>query len=335
MLQAEKDELYPLLFEPVYKEVLWGGKKMAQLLGRPIPDDIGPIGEAWDIVDREGVESEVVNGRFAGTSIHEFVTRFGREFVGSAFSGGRFPVMVKILDAGKQLSLQVHPSEQACAAMKRGKPKVELWYIMDADKTSKLYAGLKGSATKRRFLDLIHSPDIEEQMQVFDSIPGDAYLITPGRVHSIGPGNLICEIQQNSDTTYRVNDWGRLDEHGKMRQLHIDEALVCIDFMDRAVPRISGASNFAPHNRKYPLVGDGQKFRCDDLKLIDDWRDDTESTRSFHILSAINSPVTVKTESGMETRVETGASTLIPACIGKYMVCVERGVTTTVLRTTL
>lgn len=334
MLHIEKEELYPLLFEPVYREVLWGGTKMARLLARPIPPEIGPIGEAWDIVDREDVESEVINGPLAGHTINEFVVRFGREFVGQAFTGGRFPVMVKIIDAGKQLSLQTHPTNEACAKLGEGEPKSELWYIMDSDKTSKLYAGLKSTATKRGFLELINSPEIEQLMQSFDSIPGDAYLINAGRIHSIGPGNLICEIQSNSDTTYRVNDWGRLDEHGQYRELHIEAALECIDFGDRAVPRICGASNSAFHNRKYPLINSGWPFKCDDLKLVEDWRDSTFNANSFHILSAINSPVVIKTQSSA-TEVPTGSSVLIPACLGEYLISVREGVTSTVLRTTL
>lgn len=331
----EKERLYPLLFEPVYKQVFWGGTKLASVLGRPIPSDAGPIGEAWEICDRPEVETAVLNGCLGGVSIHQLVLEYGRDFVGSSFRGGRFPLLVKLIDAGRRLSLQVHPSESVCARLRdASQPKSEMWYIIDADPGSIVFAGLKSSATRQQFLTLMDSADVENLLQSFDSIPGDAYFINAGRIHTIGGGNLLLEIQQNSDTTFRISDWNRTDEHGKIRELHIEKALSSIDFMDRTVSRIPGASNIADHNRKYPLINRCPYFRTDELKLVEDWRDTTFSTRSFHILTAINMPVTVE-NSRCRTELPVGASCLIPACFGAYSIAVNPGTTSTVIRTTL
>lgn len=334
--QIEHGDLYPMLFEPVYKAVLWGGTKMSQVLNRNVPVDSGPIGEAWDICDRPGVESAVINGPLAGYSIHRLVQLFGQDFVGASFRGSRFPVMVKIIDAGKKLSLQVHPGESSLSRLgSTAEAKTEMWYVIDADPTSKLFAGLKTTATKQAFLDMLYSPDVEQMLQSFDSIPGDAFFINAGRIHAIGAGNLLLEIQSNSDTTYRVTDWDRVDATtGKMRKLHVQEAMLCMDFMDRTVSRISGSSNYTDHNRKYPLINRCPYFHCDDLKLVGPWRDNTESTRSCHILTAVNAPIAVENDR-FRTEVPTGYSVLIPACFGAYTVLVASDHTTTVIRTTL
>lgn len=335
MIAFDKDELYPMIFEPYYKEVMWGGNKLKNVLKRPLPSEGTPIGEAWEICDRPEAESTVANGPLTGVSINELVRNFGRDFVGRSFTGERFPILVKLIDADKRLSLQVHPNEDVCNRLGGGaEPKTEMWYVIDADKDAKIIAGLKGNSTRRQFMDNLHSADIEKSLQVFDSFPGDAYFINAGRVHAIGGGNLLLEIQQNSDTTYRISDWNRVDADGNPRQLHIEEALESIDFMDRTVPRITGASNNTDHNRKYPLINKCPFFRVDDLKLVEEWCDSTDSTLSFHLLTAINNPIKVGRDNLM-SEIPAGATCLVPACFGNYTIFVQKGMTTTVIRTTL
>ena len=242
---------------------------------------------------------------------------------------------MKLIDAGKRLSLQVHPNEEACAKIGGGaEPKTEMWYVIAAERGAKIIAGLSGKSTRRQFVENLNSADIEKLLQVFDSYPGDAYFINAGRVHAIGSGNLLLEIQQNSDTTYRISDWGRTDSNGKPRQLHIEQAMESIDFMDRTVPRITGASDTTDHNRKYPLINRCPFFRVDDLKLVEDWYDSTDSTASFHLLTAINHPIKVGRD-GRITEVPVGSTCLLPASFGSYNIIVERGSTSTVVRTTL
>lgn len=334
--KPEKDDLYPLLFEPFYKCVMWGGRRLATKLNRPLPPELKHIGEAWDICDRPGMESTVVNGPLEGTSIHELLTAFGTDFAGTKFRGERFPLIVKLIDAEKNLSLQVHPDEHYCSR-KRGdfcEPKTEMWYILEAESHAKVFVGLKGNTTRQQFMDHLNSAQIENDVQSFDSIPGDAYFINAGRIHMIGAGNLLLEISQNSDTGYRIHDWDRPDEEGKLRPLHLHEALSCMDFIDRTASRISGASNTTDHNRKYPIINRCPYFVCHDLKLVDEWRDNTENSGSFHILTTVNEPIAVENMK-FRTEVPAGTSVLIPACFGRYVVKVTPGVTTTVIRTTL
>ena len=335
MINLDKDELYPLLFEPVYKPVMWGGHKLADLLKRPVPKDGQPIGEAWEICDREEFESPVLNGPLKGTSIRRLVENLGRDFVGHTYGGGRFPLLVKLIDAGRRLSLQVHPNEEVSARLGDGaQPKTEMWYIIQADKGAKIIAGLSPKSSRMRFMENLHSADIEQQLQVFDSFAGDAYFISSGRVHAIGAGNLLLEIQQNSDTTYRISDWGRAGSDGKPRKLHIEQALESIDFMDRTVPRITGASDNVDHNRKFPIINRCPFFKVDELMLTTDWHDSTATNASFHLLTAINKPFVVGSDL-KSTSVPVGSTCLIPACFGSYSVSLPEGGPATLIRTTL
>ena len=331
-----KEELYPFLFEPYYKTVLWGGTRIKTVLNRPLPDDADHVGEAWDICDRPGMESKVINGSLAGTTIHQLIEWYGAELVGAGFKGGRYPLMVKIIESKHNISLQVHPDENYCAQQNGTcEPKTEMWYVLSAEKGAKIYVGLKSTTTRQKFLAHLNSAEMENDIQSFDSYPGDAYFIKAGRPHMIGAGNLLLEIQQNSDTTYRVYDWNRLGPDGKPRELHLDQAVACTDFMDRTVARISGVSGEAGHNRKYPIINRCQFFHCEDLKLISEWRSTTAGhPGSCHILTAVNAPFDVGNEK-FRTEVQPGTSVLIPACFGEYTVKVTEGITTSIVRTTL
>ena len=335
MITLEKDELYPLLFEPAYKQVMWGGHKLAEKFGRPLPEDGVPVGEAWEICDRTEYDSPVINGPYKGVTLHQFVQTFGQDFVGKNFTGSRFPLLVKLLDAEKRLSLQVHPNEAACRKLGNGaEPKTEMWYIIDAAKNAKIIAGLNPRSSKMKFVSALQSPDVESHLQVFDSKPGDAYFINAGRVHAFGAGNLILEVQQNSDTTYRISDWGRLDANGQPRTLHIEQALESIDFMDRTVCRIVGPSDKVDYNRKFPVINRCPFFCVDELLLTSEWNDNTATTSSFHLLTAINSPFTVGKDEKI-TEVPLGMTCLIPACFGRYTITIPEGSHTTIIRTTL
>ena len=335
MVNLDKDALYPLLFEPACKQVIWGGHRLAEKYGRTLPANGAPVGESWEICDRPEFASPVSNGPLKGVTIRELVEKFGRELVGRSFRNGRFPILVKLLDAEKRVSLQVHPSESACARIGgTAEPKTEMWYILDASEGATIIAGINPKSSKMRFMENLDSPDIEAQLQVFDSFPGDAYFIPAGRVHAIGAGNLLLEIQQNSDTTYRLSDWGRVGSDGKSRELHIEEALKCIDFMDRTVPRITGPSDQARHNRKFPLLKHCPYFQVEELLLTTDWHDSTVSTASFHLLTAVSAPFTVG-RSGRTAEVPTGSTCLLPACFGSYTITPAAGGQHTIIRTTL
>ena len=325
---------YPLLFEPVYVEIMWGGNLMKKVLVRDVPETGNPIGEAWDIVDREDAESIVENGSYQGMSIRELLDNYGKYIVGSNYQPGeRFPLLFKIIDAGKRLSLQVHPDASAARLYPDAEEKTEMWYILAAEDDAVIFAGLKSNCTKREFLDNIYSKDIENFLQKYKSFPGDAYYISAGRVHSIGAGNLILEIQQNSNTTYRLSDWGRVDSDGNSRELHINEALHCINFADRSTPRITAMCSSGKRNMKAPIVSMCPYFKVDDIKVCEPYMDFTNN-KSFHILSAIDNAISVEIQN-KEVVVPLGRSCIIPAYSGQYTISPMNKKITTVLRTAL
>jgi mannose-6-phosphate isomerase len=330
----EKDELYPLLFEPIYMNVMWGGDMLKGHFGRQVPDSDLPVGESWEISDRDDAISVITNGSLKGKNLRSLIEYYEKSLLGDKFGGGRFPLLVKLIDAGKRLSLQVHPDESACLRLEGAEPKTEMWYVVAAKPGAKIFAGLRPNCTQRQFVSTMHSSEIENSLQSFSSRPGDSYFINAGRVHAIGGGNLLLEIQQNSNTTYRISDWGRVGADGKFRQLHPQEALDSINFTDRISPRIPSVSGNSDYNRKFPLINRCPFFKVDELRIVDPWIDSTDKN-SFHLISAINSSIKVACDSRY-AELEPGRTCLIPACFGKYHISTaSQDRETIVLKTTL
>lgn len=332
----DNEQLYPLKFHPVYKERIWGGTLMGEHLGRSLPEHSDPIGESWELVDRDDVASVVAEGTLAGWTLSELFQHYRCALAGEAAEKySRFPLLVKLIDAGERLSLQVHPDENACAELGNGaEPKTEMWYVIAARKGAKILAGLNPRSTRLQLMEKLDSPEVESQLQVYTSVPDDAYFIQSGTLHAIGAGNLILEIQQNSDTTYRISDWGRIGSDGKPRQLHREEGLKSICFTNRTSPRIPGVSVSASFNRKFEMVTMCPFFKVTNLRLNSMWIDDTAPGESFHLLSAVNGSVQVGQGDRM-TVINPGESTLVPACFGAYTVTPLQPGETVVIKTTL
>jgi mannose-6-phosphate isomerase len=224
--------LTSLVFAPIYKEVVWGGRRLEQL-GKTLPTK-KPIGESWELVDLAADQSRVASGALAGRSLSEIVTAAGADLLGPvALDGGRFPLLVKFIDAAQTLSVQVHPDEGAVARMGRGRPKNEAWYILDAAPGGVLYLGLEPGASHAALAEAIAENRVEELLHRVAVRPGDLIPVRAGTVHAIGAGVLLAEVQQPSDTTYRVYDWGRVGLDGKPRELHVADALACVDLERR------------------------------------------------------------------------------------------------------
>ena len=227
----------PIIFEPLAMERVWGGRRLENLFGKILPPG-APIGESWEIVDREDAQSVVHNGPLRGATLNELWTSNRGEIFGAAYeshSAPRFPILIKLLDARERLSVQVHPPAQVSEAL-GGEPKTEVWYFADAQPGANIYVGLKRGVTREQFEALIRKGRVEEALHVAPVQNGDSILIPSGRLHAIGPGNVIVEVQQNSDTTYRVFDWNRTGLDGAPRKLHIEESLASIDFNDFEPP---------------------------------------------------------------------------------------------------
>jgi mannose-6-phosphate isomerase len=221
----------PLLFKPIYQERVWGGRNLEQALNRELPAE-KVIGESWEIVDRPEAQSVVARGPLAGSTLREVIEKCGLEVMGASWNTSRpFPILVKWLDCQERLSLQVHPPAAVAEELK-GEPKTENWYVADASDNASLIVGLRQGVTRNEFEKALADGRLESCVHRFPVKPGDSILVESGRLHAIDAGNLILEIQQNSDTTYRVYDWGRVGLDGKPRQLHVKQSMRSIDFND-------------------------------------------------------------------------------------------------------
>lgn len=223
--------LYPFTFKPILMERVWGGRRLKELYDKDLPADV-PIGESWEITDRPEGVSEITNGPLAGRDLRWLMENHRDELLGPAADhDGRFPLLIKILDSSQKLSLQVHPPA-AKAARLNGEPKTEMWYVADAQADADIFVGLRPGVTPEQFRAKIGDGSVADCFHRIEVGRGDVMFLPSGRVHALGAGSVIFEIQQNSNTTYRVFDWNRVGLDGKPRELHIDEAMESIDFGD-------------------------------------------------------------------------------------------------------
>lgn len=224
--------MHPITFSPLYMERVWGGRELENVYGRKLPASNTPYGESWEMTDRHEEQSLVNHGELRGCSLHELWQNRRDEIFGPGLDeSARFPLLIKILDARDKLSIQVHPPADTAPEL-GGEPKTEMWYIADASADAKLYVGLKAGITRAGFEQAIEKGNVDELVHTITPKAGDSIFIPSGRLHAIGAGLLIYEIQQNSDTTYRVFDWNRMGLDGQPRTLHVAESMRCIDFDD-------------------------------------------------------------------------------------------------------
>jgi len=219
-----------LSFRPLYMERVWGGKKLATLFGRQLPTT-NAIGESWELVDRSEAQSVVSAGKFRGATLHELWTKHRSEIFGDGYDYARFPLLIKILDASDVLSVQVHPPVHRAIELPE-EPKTEMWYFVATDEDVAVYVGLKEGATKANFQSAVEKGALEDLLHRIPTRPDSFMFLPGGRLHAIDAGNVLFEVQQNSDTTYRVFDWNRIGFDGKPRTLHVEQSLQCIDFAD-------------------------------------------------------------------------------------------------------
>jgi mannose-6-phosphate isomerase len=219
-----------LTFTPLYQPRVWGGQKLNAFFGRSLPTNT-PIGESWELVDRPHEQSVVDQGRFQGHSLHGLWSERRNELFGEWFPEERFPILIKILDAAEPLSVQVHPPLTVAKEL-QGDPKTEIWYFVQTAPQAGIYAGLKHGTSKEQFKAALVDGSVADLVHRIPTQPDRFIFIPSGRIHAIDAGNLIFEIQQNSDTTYRVFDWNRVGLDGKPRELHIEPCLASIDFSD-------------------------------------------------------------------------------------------------------
>jgi mannose-6-phosphate isomerase len=308
--------LYPFIFQPIFKERVWGGRELEKLYGKKIPAG-QPIGEAWEISDRPDDESVVANGPLAGKSLRWLMAHHAPEILGDAkaAAGNRFPILCKILDAREKLSLQVHPPAHKAAEL-RGEPKTEMWFIADAAPDASLYVGLKRGVSRTEFEQKISDGSVADCFHKIPVRAGDTMFLPSGRVHAIGDGLVIFEIQQNSDTTYRVFDWDRLGLDGKPREMHVAQSLASIDFNDFE-PKLVPANYQQGSNFKFRQLVEDPLFNVQEMQV------DTATSILFNgghtqIITLIKGLARVlDCESGVGIELKAGQFCLIPACLKK------------------
>lgn len=224
--------LYPLKFKPVYHDKIWGGNRLRTVLGK----DYGTLpncGESWEVSGVEGSISEVQNGFLEGNSLQELVEIYMGDLVGDKIYkrfGDEFPLLIKFIDAEQDLSVQVHPNDELSKKRHNAYGKTEMWYVVAAEKGALINSGFNQEVTKEKYLNYFHQGKLSELLHYDEVFPGDVFFIPAGRVHAIGKGTLVAEIQQTSDVTYRIFDYNRKDKNGNERELHTDLALDAISF---------------------------------------------------------------------------------------------------------
>lgn len=252
----------PLTFEPIFQERIWGSRKLASLFGKNLPSD-KTIGESWEVVDRPEAQSVVRHGPLRDRTLHELWTHDREAIFGRLPDAQRFPLLIKLLDAHDQLSLQVHPPKRIAAKL-GGEPKTEFWYVASAIPGARLFVGLRHAVTREQFEQAVRAKAIAELVHSIQVATGDAMFLPAGRFHAVGAGNVLVEVQQNSDTTYRVYDWDRVDDSGAPRQLHADQALQSIDFDDVAPALIEPEGELLVRNELFEI----QKWNVDSPREI-------------------------------------------------------------------
>jgi mannose-6-phosphate isomerase len=220
----------PLIFQPYLRPMVWGGRRLGEILGRSLPTSEA-YGEAWEVSDHPSHQSIVSRGALAGTTLRTLMDRRAAELVGPAADGRAFPWLIKLIDAGDWLSVQVHPDDAAAAKLWPGEGgKTEAWFIRDAAAGSRVYAGLLPGVGETELRAALATRTVADCLHQFQPRPGDCLFLPAGTVHAVGGGVLMAEVQQTSDATFRLYDWDRRDAQGRSRQLHIEQALACIDW---------------------------------------------------------------------------------------------------------
>src|SRR5260370_11144780 len=242
----------PLTFQPIFIEGMWGGRRLESEFHKKLPPQ-KRIGESWEIVDRSEAQSVVTGGPLRGRTLHEFWTQHRQEIFGDVPDAPRFPLLIKILDAQEKLSLQVHPPGNVASRL-GGEPKSEFWYVVAADSDAELFVGFREPITRDEFEERLRDRTANDHVHSIAVQAGDAIFLPAGRVHAICAGNLLIEIQQNSDTTYRAFDWNRTDPAtGTKRDLHVEQAIQCIDFEDVQPQLIQSEGDLLISDRSFEI----------------------------------------------------------------------------------
>jgi mannose-6-phosphate isomerase len=303
--------MQPLQFRPILKRMRWGGRRLGMLLGKPLGEGTD-YAESWEIADCGSDQTTVVGGPYQGWSLRRLVETHGTALLGLQAAADHFPLLVKFLDAHDRLSLQVHPDDEQARRLGRGpRGKTEAWLVLFAEPRARLYTGLKCGVDRVAFVEALDAGQIEECLNGYEVRPGDCVFVPAGTVHAIGEGVVLAEIQQASDVTFRIDDWGRLGADGKPRALHRAEALECIDFARGPVSPVKPRAH-ADDDQDIEELVSCPYFEMRRRKISTDWR--LPEDERFRILMPLAGHVEV--QHGLwRHRFQLGDTLLIPACL--------------------
>lgn len=311
--------LYPLTFETIYKDKIWGGQKIKTVLGkdfsglpdRPLPN----CGETWEVSDVEGNVSVVKEGNLKGKSLRELLQHYQGELVGKHVYeqyGDRFPLLIKFIDANDDLSIQVHPNDELARQRRSGFGKTEMWYIMQADEGATLNSGFNREVTKAEYVEAVANNTIQELLNIEPARAGDVFFLPAGRVHYIGKGLLLAEIQQTSDTTYRIYDFDRVDATtGQKRELHTELAVDAIDYHHYDHYK----TDYEPKLNESVNAVTCPYFVTNVLNFNQAVEHDYSHIDSFVILICTAGSLTVEATGGYRTPLKAGQCVLLPASV--------------------
>lgn len=301
--------LYPLKFQPILKERLWGGTKLKEVFGKPSTSDI--TGESWELSTVKGDVSVVANGDLANTSLQDLIEKYPEQLLGKSVVdrfGTDFPILIKFIDAKQDLSIQLHPNDQLAKERHDSFGKTEMWYIMDADPGAELIVGFNKDVTKPEYAESLKQNMLLDLLNYEKVKEGDTFFINTGKIHAIGAGVLLAEIQQTSDVTYRVFDFNRKDKEGNLRELHTELALDAIDYDKKDDFKVS----YSKEKNKVNTMVACPYFNTNFLDLSKDISQNTEKRDSFTIYMCVDGEATIENDFGT-VHLEKGETTLIPA----------------------
>lgn len=308
--------LYPLKFKPLYKDYVWGGRNL-EVLGKTLPDE-GIVAESWEIACHKNGSSVIANGEFEGVSLPDLIQQYGREIIGNSLSQkdvDKFPLLIKLIDAENNLSVQVHPDDTFAYANENGEyGKNEMWYIISAKPGARLVYDVIPGTTREIFADAVANNTLDSCLKTVEVFAGDVINIPSGLVHAIGKGIVLAEVQQNSDTTYRVYDYGRVG-----RPLHIEKALQVIDFNSAGRPeKYAGLEISLSQGCSRRIVVANRYFGAEVYNISGRMQENAEGSK-FRIYTFTSGSGNISWKSG-KLPVKTGESVLIPASMGEYSI---------------
>ncbi|MBU2939471.1 class I mannose-6-phosphate isomerase [Lacinutrix sp. C3R15] len=306
---------YPIKFEPILKEKIWGGQKLKTLLNKK--SDLTNIGESWEISDINKDSSIVNNGVLKGKTLKELLNSYKEELIGVKnykVFGNTFPLLIKFIDAKKDLSIQLHPNDTLAAKRHNSFGKTEMWYVLQAEKDANLIVGFNQEMNSETYLKHLKAKTLPEILNYETVNEGDSYFIEVGQVHAIGAGVMLAEIQQTSDITYRVYDWDRVDDNGNQRELHNDLAIDAIDFNLKNDFRVNYSKTI---NKENEMV-DCPYFTTNYLEITNTIKKENKID-SFIIYMCVSGEVEIETAQATE-RIIKGETVLIPAAIKTFQI---------------